>query len=168
MSGRTGACIEAGVCAVPVTPVLDLLQRDPGVVVHVLHRLLGWELERPTRALPADVADTQLQARGREWSADLAFELRRLGGDATWLAVVAPAARDEYERAYLWPCYAALLGVRRGGPAGLLAIVPTVDDLQWARQTIACDFGALVFTPVAVTIDQLYALRDRLAAEGRP
>lgn len=168
MPGCTGACIGAGVCAVPVHPVLDLLQRDPGLVVHVLHRLLGWEIERPTRALPADAADTQLQARGRAWAADLAFELRRLDGASTWVAVVAPAARDEYERALLWPCYAALLAVRRGGPAGLLAIVPAADDLQWARQTIACDFGALTFTPVAVTIDQLYALRDRLAAEGRP
>lgn len=168
MSGRTGACSLRGVCAVPVVPVLELLQRDPAMVVHVLHRLLGWELERPTRALPADVADTQLRARGREWAADLAFELRRLDGAASWLAVVAPAARDAYEHLYLWPCYAALLAVRRGGPAGLLAVVPTVDDLQWARQTIAGDLGALAFTPVAVTIDQLYALRDRLAAEGRP
>jgi hypothetical protein len=168
MSCRTGGCIECRVCAVPVTPVLDLLQRDPGLVVHVLHRLLGWELERPTRALPADVADTQVHARGREWAADLAFELRRLDGTSSWLAVVAPAARDAYEHEFLWPCYAALLGSRRGGPAGLLAIVPAVDDLAWARRTIACDFGALVFTPVAVTIDQLYALRERLMLEGRP
>lgn len=134
------------------------------MAVHALQRLLGWELEVPTRSLPADPADTQLSARGREWCADLAFELRRLDGSATWLALVAPATRDEFERAYVWPCYAALLGLRRGGPAGLLAVVPTPDDLTWARQTSACGFGALTFTPLAITIDQLYALRDRISA----
>lgn len=167
MSGRTGACKSVRVCAVPVHPVLDLVRRDPNVVVHVLRDLLGWELEQPTRALMADVADTQLRARGREWSADLALELRRLDGTSTWLALVAPAARDDDERALLWPCYAALLGVRRGGPAGLLAVVPGPDDLEWARQTTSCGFGALTFTPVAITLAQLYALRDRLAAAGR-
>lgn len=167
MSVRTGACIEVRVCAVPVQPVLDLVRRDPNLIVHVLHQLLGWELEQPTRGLLGDAADTQLRARGREWSADLAIELRRLDGTSTWLALVAPAARDDDERALLWPCYAALLGVRRGGPAGLLAIVPAADDLEWARQTTSCGFGALTFTPVAVTLAQAYALRDQLAAARR-
>ncbi len=167
MSSGPGACSASWVCAVPVSPVLDAIRRDPSLVVHVLRQLLGWELEQPTRAILAEAADTRLVARGRQWGADLAVELRRLDGTSTWLAIVAPAARDDDERALLWPCYAALLGVRRGGPAGLLAIVPAVDDLTWARQTSCCDFGALTFTPLAVTLAQVYALRDRLAEEGR-
>lgn len=165
MSRGTGACRTPRVCAIAVQPALDPIRRDPNLVVHALRLLLGWELEQPTRALLADAADTGLIARGRAWCADLAVELRRLDGTSTWLAIVAPAARDDDERALLWPCYAALLGVRRGGPAGLLAIVPEADDLAWARQTSSCDLGALTFTPLAVTLAQVYALRDR-AAEG--
>lgn len=146
------------VCASPVDPVLELLRRQPALVVHALHHLLGWELEQPVRVELGDVADTQLHARGLEWSADLTLELRRLGGVSSWLAVVAPAGRDEYARAYLWPCYAALLGLRRGGPSGLLAVVPGEEDVAWARQTVSCGFGALTFTPLAVTRGSLLAL----------
>lgn len=152
-------------CASPVHPLLDLVRDRPELVVHVLHRLLGWELEQPVQAVLADAGDTRLEARGRPWSADLVVELRRLGGASTWLAVVAPAARDEYERAFVWPCYAALLGVRRRGPAGLLAIVPHAEDVAWARQTVTCGFGALTFTPLAITGAALLALRSTLAAE---
>ncbi|WAS92122.1 hypothetical protein [Nannocystis punicea] len=147
------------VCASPVDPVLELLQRRPELIVHALHRLLGWELEQPALAELVDVGDTQLYAHGHEWAADLAFALRRLGGPSTWLAVVAPQAREEQARAYLWPCYAALLGLRRGGPAGLLALVGD-DDVEWARQTVACGFGALTFTPLVVSRAALLALAE--------
>ncbi|MDC0717005.1 hypothetical protein [Nannocystis bainbridge] len=146
-------------CASPVDPVLDLLQRRPELLIVALHRLLGWELEQPARAEAVDVGDTQLYAYGHEWAADLAFALRRVGGPSTWLAIVAPQAREEQARAYLWPCYAALLGLRRGGPAGLLAIVGD-EDVGWARQTIACGFGALTFTPLVVTRAALLALAE--------
>jgi len=148
------------VCASPVDPVLELLAHRPELVVRVLHQVLGWELERPARAELVDVGDTQLHARGHEWCADLAVELRRLGGPSTWLALVAPRRRDEQARAYLWPCYAALLGLRRGGPAGLLAIVADEGDVGWARQTVACGFGALTFTPLVVTRVELLALAE--------
>jgi hypothetical protein len=154
------------VCASPVDPALELLRDRPALVVHALHRLLGWELEQPARAALGDVADTQLRAHGREWAADLVFELRRLGGPSSWLAVVAPAARDEYARAYVWPCYAALLGLRRGGPSGLLAVVAGDEDVAWARQTVACGFGALTFTPLAVTRAALLGLAA--ASEPEP
>lgn len=154
-------------CASPVRPLLDDLRDRPELVVHVLHRLLGWELEQPVRALLADPNETRVHARGREWRADLAFELRRLGGRSSWLAVVAPDLRDDYERAYLWPCHAALLGVRRGGPAGLLALVPHEEDVVWATQTVSCGFGALTFTPLAITGAALVTLRATLAAEQR-
>lgn len=145
-------------CASPVDPVLELLHARPALIVHALHRLLGWELEQPVRPELADVGDTQLHAHGREWCADLVLELRRLAGPSSWLAVVAPHARDEHARAYLWPCHAALLGLRRGGPAGLLAIVPGDEDVAWARQTVSCGFGALTFTPLAITRAELLAL----------
>jgi hypothetical protein len=146
------------VCASPVDPVLELLEQKPELVVRALHQVLGWELEQPARAVLVDAGDTQLHARGHEWCADLAVELRRVGGPSTWLAIVAPLARDELARAYLWPCYAALLGLRRGGPAGLLAVVASEADVAWARQTVACGFGALTFTPLVVTRAELLAL----------
>ncbi|MDC0671111.1 hypothetical protein [Nannocystis radixulma] len=145
-------------CASPVDPILELLEQKPELVVRALHHVLGWELEQPARAVLVDAGDTQLHARGHEWCADLAVELRRVGGPSTWLAIVAPVARDELARAYLWPCYAALLGLRRGGPAGLLAVVASEADVAWARQTVACGFGALTFTPLVVTRAELLAL----------
>ena len=143
-------------------PAIEIFLRDPNMAIHTLQRLLGWELSVPTRALPADPSDTEVQLRDRTWRADLAFELRLLDGKATWLALVTPSARDEVERSYVWPCLAAALALRRAGPAALLAIVPTPEDLTWARQTLTCEFGARTFTPLAVTADQVYALRERM------
>lgn len=149
-------------CAALAKPIVRLVRREPELAIAALNRLLRWEICQPIQAVLADEGDTQVYARGQTWCADLALELRRLDGRSSYLAVVAPEGRDEYERDYIWPCYAASLGMRRRGPAGVLALVDDGDEAAWAGQTITSDFGWLTITPQAVTAEQVLALRRAL------